>query len=189
MKKLVKRSSALLFVIVMVMSMMVVPASAFVREYGHPNITFSAHVQNYGWMNEVGNGGVVGTTGQSLRMESLKVRVKSGYANLSGWVCLQSHVQNIGWTGVSRNSVGICGADGKDVTTGTEGQSLRMEAVRIWLEGDIRNAFSVRYRAHVQNYGWMGWVSDGATAGTTGQSLRIEAIEIQLVEKGISSRG
>lgn len=39
---------------------------------------------------------------------------------------------------------------------------------------------SVKYSLHVQNKGWMNYVSDGATAGTTGQSLRAEAVKIQI---------
>jgi uncharacterized protein YjdB len=36
----------------------------------------------------------------------------------------------------------------------------------------------VCYEAHVQNFGWQGWVCDGGTAGTLGQSLRMEALSI-----------
>lgn len=36
----------------------------------------------------------------------------------------------------------------------------------------------IKYRAHVQNKGWMPWVADGQTAGTTGEALRLEAIQI-----------
>ena len=36
----------------------------------------------------------------------------------------------------------------------------------------------IKYRAHVQNKGWMPWVADGQTAGTTGKGLRLEAIQI-----------
>lgn len=38
----------------------------------------------------------------------------------------------------------------------------------------------VTYRAHVQDYGWMGWVSNNQVAGTTGQGRRIEAFQIAL---------
>lgn len=36
----------------------------------------------------------------------------------------------------------------------------------------------VKYRAHVENKGWLPWVTDGQTAGTTGKALRLEAIQI-----------
>lgn len=46
---------------------------------------------------------------------------------------------------------------------------------------------SVTYRAHVQQKGWMKWVSNGKTAGTNGKSLRVEGIRIKLknVDGGI----
>ena len=62
----------------------------------------------------------------------------------------------------------------------TTAKAKRLEAVRIYLEGDPPG-MSVRYEAHVQNYGWMGKVRDGAWAGTRGQSLRLEALRIRIV--------
>ena len=82
----------------------------------------------------------------------------------------QTHVQNIGWqTPVEDNAEG-----------GTDGKSLRVEAIKIALEN--LPGYSIQYRAHVQNIGWQPWVSDGQEAGTDGKSLRIEAIEIRVVK-------
>lgn len=82
-------------------------------------------------------------------------------------VVYQTHCQNVGTQGEVRNGQ----------RAGTEGQSLRMEAVRIRLEGV---SGGVTYQAHVQNIGWQSPVSNYAWAGTTGQSLRMEAIKINL---------
>lgn len=38
----------------------------------------------------------------------------------------------------------------------------------------------VRYCTHVQDYGWLKWVSDGAMSGTSGESKRLESIAIEL---------
>lgn len=51
---------------------------------------------------------------------------------------------------------------------------------------DIQEQYSVQYRAHVQTYGWRGWVSDGETAGTTGQSKRVEALQIRISNEQMS---
>jgi len=51
------------------------------------------------------------------------------------------------------------------------------------LTGNLALSYNLAYRVHVQNIGWMSWVSNGATAGTTGQSLRIEAIQIRIAKK------
>ena len=63
---------------------------------------------------------------------------------------------------------------------GTTGQSKRLEAIWINLDGDFPVSGGIQYRTHVQTYGWQDWVSDGNKSGTSGQSKRLEAIQIQL---------
>ena len=141
-----------------------------------PSILYRSHCQNIGWGAYVSNGASSGSIGQSLRMESLAIKI----SGMSGGVEYEAHVQNIGWQGVKRNGE----------NAGTTGQSLQMEAVKIRLTGEIAKYYDVAYRTHVQNIGWQSWKSNGEVAGTTGQSLRIEAIEIKLVPKsGNASSG
>ena len=83
-------------------------------------------------------------------------------------VLYSAHVQNIGWMGEVSN-----GAEG-----GTDGRSLRMEALKIRLSGQAD--LHVHYQAHVQNIGWMGEAADGAVTGTEGRSLRMEALKLRL---------
>ena len=84
-----------------------------------------------------------------------------------GPISYMGHVQDIGWM------------DWKDQgsVSGTEGRDLRLEALKIQLNG---LSGGVQYRTHVQNIGWMDWVSDGQVSGTEGQGLRAEAVQIQL---------
>ena len=66
---------------------------------------------------------------------------------------------------------------------GRPGSGQRIEGISIKLytkEGEEQPAGGIRYRAHVQNIGWMDWVSDDDYAGTKGQSLRMEAVQIEL---------
>nr|WP_320026225.1 GerMN domain-containing protein [uncultured Acetobacterium sp.] len=130
-------------------------------------VSYQAHVQNIGWQSAAVDGATAGTTGQSLRLEALKLQ----FANAPGeaGIKYQAHVQNIGWQSIVSN--------GQEA--GTTGQSLRLEALKITLEN--LPGYSLEYRGHVQNIGWMPWVTDGEIVGTTGQSLRLEAIEIRLV--------
>ncbi|URN83217.1 carbohydrate-binding domain-containing protein [Acetobacterium wieringae] len=65
---------------------------------------------------------------------------------------------------------------------GTEGQGLRLEGFWIELTGTVPENAHIQYQVHVQNEGWMDWVSDGAFAGTRDKSQRIEAIRIRLVD-------
>ena len=65
-------------------------------------------------------------------------------------------------------------------TSGTTGQSKRLEAIWMRLATGFPVSGGIRYRTYVQTYGWQGWRSDGAESGTHGQSKRIECIQICL---------
>ncbi len=149
---------------------------------------YRCHIQTIGWTGWTMGDQQCGTTGQSLRMEAIQIRlVGVDPANIG--VTYRAHVQNIGW----QEWV----SDG--ATAGTTGQGLRMEAIEIKLVlpgiaiGDTNN---ITYQVHVQNRGWVGssgkysplkidltgnWFYDGATSGTTGEGLRLEAIRIDKI--------
>ena len=133
-------------------------------------IRYSAHIEDYGWLAEVGNGELAGTAGEALRMEALTINISS---ELEGSVVYRAHIKDDGWLDWVK--------DGE--VAGTTNRSLRAEAFEIYLTGELAEVYSVKYRAHIEDAGWLDWVSDGQTAGTTGQSLRLEGIQIVLVRK------
>ena len=143
-------------------------------------IWYRVHAQNIGWMGWAKNGETAGTTGQSLRLEAIQIRIlpnteaapaNDGSTSVPAYdasVSTQAHVQNIGWAGWTSG------------TAGTTGRSLRMEAVRIGLNGGSVSG-GIEYRTHIQNIGWeSGWAANGSTSGTEGRSLRLEAVQLRL---------
>ena len=54
-----------------------------------------------------------------------------------------------------------------------------MEALKLSLVNQ-KYSGNIEYKVHVQTYGWMNTMRNGALAGTTGQAKRMEAIQIQL---------
>ncbi len=144
--------------------------------YSKLSVSYSSHVQNVGWQNAVSNGATSGTSGQSLRLEGMKINLSSYWGNQ---ISYRTHVQNIGWQNwVSSGAL-----------AGTTGQSLRLEAIQIKLTGTMASLFDIYYRVHAQNIGWMGWAKNGESAGTEGYSYRLEAIQIRLVPKGSAAPG
>jgi stage II sporulation protein D len=143
---------------------------------GIPSLSYTSHVQDYGWLAAVSNGKLAGTTGQAKRMEAIKISIP----NVQGLgVKYSTHVQDYGWLNyVSDGQIG-----------GTTGQARRMEAIKIELTGANAANYDIYYRAHVQDYGWLGWAKNGAAAGTQGLAKRMEAIEIVLVQKGSNAPG
>ncbi|MBN1409384.1 MAG: Ig domain-containing protein [Spirochaetales bacterium] len=82
----------------------------------------------------------------------------------------RSHVKGKGWLGWVD--------DGS--TSGTTGESRRMEALQVRFPHGSLDTWHVNYQAHVQGIGWMSWVKDGQTAGTTGEGRRMEAVKIKI---------
>lgn len=137
-------------------------------------INYETHVSKVGWMNNVADGALSGSTGYGLAVEAL--RFSSGNPAINQAIQYRAHVQSIGWQDW-KNSGQIAG---------TTGQAKRVEAVQIKLNNGVSDYYDVEYRVHVQNIGWQGWVKNGQVAGTTGQSKRIEAIQVKLVQKKIA---
>lgn len=146
------------------------------RPFVCKTITYQTHVQNIGWQAEKADGEVSGTSGQSLRLEAIKIKLGS---SIDGGLTYATHVQDIGWQSFVSNGQ----------LSGTSGQSKRLEAIKINLTGNATNQYDIYYRVHAQNLGWLGWAKNGQSAGTAGYSYRLEAIQIVLVPKGGNAPG
>ena len=143
------------------------------------DIYYRVHAQNFGWLGWAKNGESAGTAGYAYRLEAIQIQlVKKGGAAPGSTdnafkqplVSYQTHVQNVGW----QNYVNDGGV------SGTEGQSLRLEGIKVNLASQPYTG-SIQYKTHIQNLGWeTSWHANGDMSGTQGQSLRLEAIQIEL---------
>ena len=80
------------------------------------------------------------------------------------------HCQDYGWEEEWKK-------DGQ--TSGTVGESKRLEAIQIKLPNGVSE--SIEYRTHIQDIGWeKNWSKNGEKSGTEGQCKRLEAIQIRL---------
>jgi uncharacterized protein YjdB len=153
------------------------------------SIQYRTHVQGIGWQGWVADGAMAGTSGQARRLEAIEIRLAGEMAR--GYdVYYRVHAQSFGWMGWARN--------GERAGTATMGK--RLEAIQVVLHQKgwsappntyrgITSAYArpyatrqVRYRTHVQTYGWQGWSFDGEMAGTSGQAKRLEGVEIALAD-------
>ncbi|MBO5520117.1 MAG: hypothetical protein J5973_00395, partial [Eubacterium sp.] len=141
-----------------------------------PVVTYSTHVQTFGWQDPVTNGEVSGTEGLSKRLEGIRISV-SGVEGLG--IEYRTHVQKYGWQGWKKNGA----------MSGTSGEAKRLEAIDIRLTGEMANHYDVYYRVHAQSFGWLNWAKNGQSAGTAGFGKRLEGIQIVLVEKGKAAPG
>ena len=145
------------------------------------DIYYRTHIQDLGWIGWAKNGASAGTAGFAKQMEGYQVRlVKKGeefatggpayYSSEAPTISYQVHVQNIGWQDFKKNGQ----------LAGTTGRALRMEGLRVAINGYPANVLGLSYRAYVQNGGWQAAVSSGQLAGSAGKAQRMEALELKL---------
>jgi uncharacterized protein YjdB len=142
-----------------------------------PSVTYSTHVQDYGWLAPVADGALSGKDAEGKRIEAVQISIKD--ARYAGGITYKTHVQDYGWLNNVSNGA----------TSGTTGQSKRAEAIQMNLTGDMANHYDVYYRVHAQDFGWLDWAKDGQSAGTTGLSKQLVGLEIVIVAKGGAAPG
>ncbi|GIN69658.1 hypothetical protein J14TS2_01330 [Bacillus sp. J14TS2] len=142
-------------------------------------VYYRVHSQTFGWLDWAKNGQPAGTEGLSKRLEAIQIQLvkKGGKAPGSTnkpfltkpSVTYSTHVQFNGWMSAVKDGV----------MSGTEGESKRLEAIKIGLK-DSPYSGGITYSSHVQGKGWINSVSNNSSSGTTGQGKRLEAIKINL---------
>ena len=145
------------------------------------DIYYRVHCGGYGWLGWAKNGEEAGTIGYAYDGQAIEVVLvdKGGEAPGSTAnhvlkrdevsILYSVHAQGHGWM----NEVG------NNEQTGTVGEGLRLEALKINL---VTGKYSggIKYAAHVQGIGWQDPVGSGQIAGTTGKERRVEAFTIEL---------
>lgn len=142
------------------------------------DINYQVHCQDYGWLDWVSSGQMGGTSGESKRLEAIRIKLTGELAEKYD-VYYRVHAQDYGWLDWASNGQ----------ASGTSGYAKRLEAIEIKLvekggaaPGSTARPYVtelIRYRTHVQDIGWQGFVSDGKMSGTTGRSKRLEGIIIE----------
>ena len=160
------------------------------------SVNYRTHVQKQGWQSWVKDGAISGTVGKSLRLEAIQINLAGDIGDYFD-IYYRVQAEKFGWLGWAKNGE----------AAGTSNYALRLEAIQIVVKA--KNAYCISdkptsmggvadasdkyayynkntlprliYSTHVQSYGWMSWVSNGAVAGTIGKSKRLEAIRIELI--------
>ena len=126
-----------------------------------PKMSYQAHVQDIGWQDVVGEGQEAGTTGQSKRVEAIKI--------FSPGIAYRAYLQDTGWTDWVSN--------GQEC--GTTGESRRLEAI------EIKSPLPLLVHAHLQDTGWQNQeqnIGYYTGMGTVGEARRLEAFTIKLID-------
>jgi uncharacterized protein YjdB len=145
-------------------------------------VRYSTHVQDYGWLDYASDSDESGTVGKEKRLEAIKIEL-TGKQALNYDIYYRVHAESYGWMNWVENGE----------LAGTAGESKRLEAIELIIvkngstppanNGNSETIFinpSVTYRTHIQDYGWLSFVSNGELSGTVNQEKRLEAVEITL---------
>lgn len=129
-------------------------------QYGE--VSYQGHLRQTGWANWQCDGAMIGSIGQSRRIEAIRIKpVKH--------MDVTVHIKDDG----DKTYKNIT----KDTIIGTTGQNKRLEALKIE-SGDT----VYLYRVHQRDLGWSAWCVNGQWAGQKGKSKQIEAIEIKVAD-------
>lgn len=132
-----------------------------------------ADLQSKGWLDtEDGYFVTLGDAGSGKKLEAYKLEVYVD--DLSGSIHYRSYDSSKGWL----DEV----TDGK--RSGIADKDNSLEAVKIFLDGDLKKSYELYYRAYVSGLGWMEWTRNGGITGATGFSKHIEAIQVALEKDG-----
>jgi peptidoglycan/xylan/chitin deacetylase (PgdA/CDA1 family) len=94
-------------------------------------------------------------------------------SSVSGTIQYQVNVSGTGWSAVAENGQ----------PAGNEGGTTPLEAIRVWLNGDLAAGFDV-YTMVMTGGHWGDWVINGQDAGETGTGKHIDGVRIAVVKKG-----
>ena len=139
-------------------------------------VSVAAHVQDYGWMMPVEDGSTAGTVGKSKRLEGLYVKLHGVVASDS--LSVEAYVDGAWQLPVGNGEL-----------VGTVGEGKALEALRISLSEEISSQYSIWYRVHSADVGWLGWAHDGEDAGTIGFGHDAQAVQILALPKGSDAPG
>ena len=129
-----------------------------------PTLYYQSNVKSYGWLEEVNEPNTTGTTGQSLDLYQLKIRI----ANVSTSAILTGKVYtNSNWINYSNIK--------SSTVIGNANASI--QKINFNLSGV--SGYKLQYRVHSADIGWQSWVDAGNDAGTAGKN--IQAIDFRLV--------
>ncbi len=170
-------------------------------------IQYTTHCQSYGWMPWSADGETNGTSGEAKRMEAIKIQLTGSDAKYYD-VYYRVHAQSYGWLGWAKNgeASGTAGygkrLEGIQVIVlpkGSEAPGVTYAGItgsstnKAYYSKDNTtptvsgaDTVNVKYRTHVQTYGWQGYKYNGAMSGTSGKSKRLEGIEIDLTNQQYS---
>ena len=156
------------------------PSGAFYNPANTPvpdlyDLNYATHVSYVGWMPNVSQGVMSGTTGRSFAVEALRIaKAISQRDGSTITIRCSSKSANDPWSAdIPVTEQQICG---------TTGQTKALNGIKLSLSETDAKKYDIYYQTHLSWIGWQEWKKNGEVAGDKPGS-HIEAVRIKLVEK------
>lgn len=138
---------------------------------GEPKAVFAVEFMGSGWTDWAADNSELSRAGSYPT--AFKAGLQNQPAALTGTIQYQVNVSGSGWSGTYENGA----------VAGAEGGNAPLEAVRVWLNGDLAVNYDLYAKALV-NGQWLDWAVNGQDAGKAGVGTHIDGIRIAMVKKG-----
>lgn len=134
------------------------------------SVQYRVHMEDFGWSEWMADGKVAGAIAEEKKIEAIEVKITDKVVNTAIGVKYNTYVAGQGWQEDWQT-------DGE--VAGTTGKNLKMLGLKVNLVNAQANQ-NIKYRIHVEDYGWLDWVSNGEEIGKMAQGKKIEAIQLKL---------
>lgn len=142
------------------------------------DVWYRVYVRNIGWLGWASNGVPAGSEGLNGVVESLEIVFLPKGSDAPGSVSSPFITTPAITSAVHINGANWLDPVGLWETSGTTGQRLNIDIIRLACEANESVSGSVVYRVRPKGANWQEWVDSGESAGTAG--VPIEAVQIKL---------
>lgn len=139
------------------------------KETAPAKLSYFVSAQGKGWSKSVASGKTAGTPNKNQALLGLKLRLNT--YGIKGNIEYTVRPQDGDWKPVVKN--------GTALSTG----KTSIEAVKIYLSGNVTAYYDLYYRVYASGIGWLDWAKNGSPAGIKGAGRYVEAIQVLLAEK------
>ena len=134
------------------------------------SVQYRVHMEDFGWSEWVYDGKTIGAIVEEKKIEAIEIKITDKTVNTKIGLKYNTYVEGQGWQEYWKTDGDIAG---------TTGKNLKMLGLKVELVNASENQ-RVKYRLHVENYGWLDWVYDGQEIGKMAEGMKIEAIQLAL---------
>ena len=141
------------------------------------SVKTKAYVQKKGWQKRWASAGKTAGTTTKKGLRAVRIKLSGLSSGVSGNICYKVYDKGKGWSSTKTN--------GKSAGR----TSAPVQAVKMWLTGDVSAHYDVLYRVYIKGFGWQPWTKNKAKAGIVRRGMYVSALQVTLSPKTADALG